>query len=407
MENGRKLILYIFLTALVIRLAYVIFFFGLDTLPDYDSPEYIRYAENLLAGNGYTDGKWKSFRSPGYPAFLAGVYSVFGESVPAVKIVQAAISSLIPVLVFLIGLKLGGRRVALTAAGISCVYFGLIDEPGHVISEAVFTFLFAAAVCALLYARSLGSYAAAGVIIGIATLTRPVSLLLFFAAAAWITVQYMKQKEFLLKRLAVLTLAFCLVLLPWIVRNYRLHDVFVYSAMETGYCLKILNFGMTPVEAVKYDNLKEYDRDQKYLQEALGRLLEMDKYELLKSRAVRLVGYFYPFMPLYDLPYALLFPFWLFGMYLVLRNGDRRAYILFIVLMYLPVIVVFAPATRYRHSMSPYFIVLSAMAIEHFLNSGNKKRFIYSSALWAAFNLAIMLNTDRIRAVCKSIAGSI
>lgn len=78
---------------------------GTSTLTG-DSAQYDEYARNLLAGKGYVCGKGLfAHRPPGYPLFLALIYSVFSYSLFAVKIVQCFLNALTCVITYFVGKK--------------------------------------------------------------------------------------------------------------------------------------------------------------------------------------------------------------------------------------------------------------------------------------------------------------
>jgi len=71
-----------------------------------DGQEYRELAQSMI-----TDGSFPSaLRAPGYPAFVAGVWAIFGESLGAVRVVQGFILTLAIGMLVVLGLDLLGWR---------------------------------------------------------------------------------------------------------------------------------------------------------------------------------------------------------------------------------------------------------------------------------------------------------
>ncbi len=399
--------LVIFLLAFAVRLAYV-FAAGAHAVPDIDSVEYLDYARNLIAGEGYTDGRWRAFRAPGYPFFVAGVFYFFGESVPVLKFFQAVLSALVPVLIYFIGLGVVGPRAALAAGFFSCAYFGLVFEPNHLVSEAVFTPLLTLSVLLLLKTERDWRYsAAAGAALGLTMLARPVGLLFAGAAAVWLFAMYPPRRA--ARNLLFMALASAAVMAPWWARNYRIFGTFVPVCLETGFVLKHTS---TPPEMHTFnDHLPELERDRQNLREGLEYIRSRPAADLLKEGVRDLSGFLYPFMPAYDLTYAFIFPFWLYGVYFVIASRDRRAAILLSMLVYFPVAFAFCGTARHRHSVGPFFILIAAIGAAALLgkakesaSSGRTAAWVF--AAWTVLNLIVFLFPEPFRQIVKRLAGS-
>ncbi|HAN05465.1 MAG: hypothetical protein A2X29_11490 [Elusimicrobia bacterium GWA2_64_40] len=395
----------IFFLALAVRLAYI-YFSGFSVIPDPDTSEYLAYAENMLKGLGYTDGQWRAFRAPGYPFFAAAVYYIFGPSIPVLKAAQALLSSAVPVLIYYIGLRTGGRLAGLVAGFFACFYFGLVLEPYHLVSEAVFTPLFALSVLLLLKTEDHWAYApAAGAALGLTTLSRPVGLVILAAAGLWLFIKYPPRRA--LGYTLAAALALCVVMAPWWVRNYRVFHAFVPVCLETGFVLKHTR---VPEAILQFnDHLPELQRDRQNAREAIAYLKTREMSELLRGSVIRFLTFLHPFMPSYDFTYALILPFWLYGIYLVLKTRNTNAMLLFSMFIYFPVAFVFCGTARHRHSVGPYFILLAALAaaalFEKYRNSAARRPLLYALAAWCAINVGILLYPDPVRLFLKRMAG--
>jgi len=96
-----------------------------------DGYYYHSLAQNILRDRGYvllwgTGHEYRLFRPPGYPIFLAAVYSLFGINYFAVRIIEICISCGSIGLVYFIALRLFGKRAAWAAAIIATFYWRAI-----------------------------------------------------------------------------------------------------------------------------------------------------------------------------------------------------------------------------------------------------------------------------------------
>jgi 4-amino-4-deoxy-L-arabinose transferase-like glycosyltransferase len=189
---SRKRLLILFLLALGIRLAYVGLVIWFDGSFDNgsDSGKYLLRAANLLEYGKlvYLDYGVlipDTGRMPVYPYFLAAILGLAGkESLWVVVVVQAFIDSLT---VFAVALLAGAinRRWMLPAAVLACMWTTTVVYSAFVLTDTLFLAFFTWGLCATLWAvrgeRRLTLLIAAGVLFGLAVLTRPV--LMFFPYA--------------------------------------------------------------------------------------------------------------------------------------------------------------------------------------------------------------------------------
>jgi 4-amino-4-deoxy-L-arabinose transferase-like glycosyltransferase len=143
-------------------------------------------------------------------------------------------------LVFLVADRLWGRRVALVAGALAAVFPPLVLLSASLLSESVFVPLALATLLATLEyrrTRELRWAAVAGVLCGLAGLTRVNGLLLVLAAAAGVWVARPRlRRAALLPPLAV-ALAAVVTVMPWVVRNTIEFHRFVGVSTQSGYAL--------------------------------------------------------------------------------------------------------------------------------------------------------------------------
>lgn len=229
MTNYAKLILGIFLVlGSLIRVGVVSQGFRLE---GDGALRYDPIARNLIAGNGFSRALSPpftpdSFDQPLYPLFLAGIYLLSGESTISVAIFQLIIEALTLLLLgktsSLMGLRSSTGRRALGLALVSP--FLLLFIP-RILTEVLATFLVVLAIYLMLLAWKtgrLGWWALAGAGAGLGILTRPDLIvvlalaMLYFGFLEW-------RKQGGQAIIVIPVCAFCclLVLVPWMVRNYR------------------------------------------------------------------------------------------------------------------------------------------------------------------------------------------
>jgi 4-amino-4-deoxy-L-arabinose transferase-like glycosyltransferase len=181
-----------------------------------------------------------SWRTPGYPLFLAAHTAVFGAAHGplAARITQAAIDAGTVLLVIALGRTLGlAESVAQLAGLLYAVHPLACLQVVPLGTEALVTWLLAAAM--LLAYRAVaspgvGKGLAIGLLFGLLLMVRPTAqlfapILFCFLLAPW---RWKARPPAAPRRARVATalafgLALTLVLVPWTVRNYRVHGAFI------------------------------------------------------------------------------------------------------------------------------------------------------------------------------------
>ena len=205
--------------------------------PD-DGRVYSQIARNVLEQHVYShDTQPPSnpsiIRLPGYPLFLVAIYSVFGHgNNTAVRVIQAVIDTatcaLIAWVVFEWAVDEQRRhRAALIALALAAVCPFTAIYVATILTEVPTNFLAVATVLAATFAfkkNALKWWIVTGLIAGLGVLFRPDSGL--FAAAIGATLVLSTRLKTAISSAAVLSIAFCIVLVPWTIRNRRVFHVF-------------------------------------------------------------------------------------------------------------------------------------------------------------------------------------
>lgn len=173
-------------------------------------------------------------RTPGYPIFVAAVFALFGDSHMAVAVVQAGVFAGLCLVAFALGREIGGPRVGLaTATAVTLYpmfpYFGAL-----VLTELWTTFVLTAGLCCCLIAvrtRKPAWFAAAGLLVGWTSLTRPGFFLLpaFMLLPALLDIREGAWRPRATGWLLFFA-AFGLVMGPWFAYNVRHFGALTLSA---------------------------------------------------------------------------------------------------------------------------------------------------------------------------------
>jgi 4-amino-4-deoxy-L-arabinose transferase-like glycosyltransferase len=164
-------------------------------------------------------------RTPGYPAFVAVIYRLFGVGNNlAVAIAQVFVFGAICVMVYGLARRAAGERAGLVAAAIAALYPPLPYFGSLILTELWTTFVATLAVLWCVRAcqhQRLRDYAIAGVLFSATTLVRPAFVLMpfFFAFAVPLLVRS-ERTAAALRGWAVLVVAAVLTLTPWFAYNY-------------------------------------------------------------------------------------------------------------------------------------------------------------------------------------------
>lgn len=202
----------------------------------FDGAGYDQLAQNLVEHGEFSQATEAPFvpdnyRTPLYPAYIALHYWVFGHQPVSVLISQALALELVScALVFLIGSRLFSRWVGLAAAMLFALSPISIDYSALLWSDTLFTTCLLLAVWRVLeyfHTRRRRDLLASGVLLGVATLVHPRSIVLPLAFVPFIVIQLRGWHPVIRRRTrtlvvdsALIMVAFVMVIMPWMVRNY-------------------------------------------------------------------------------------------------------------------------------------------------------------------------------------------
>lgn len=200
-----------------------------------DSYEYSWLATSLVEHHVFGfEGVPKMNRTPGYPAMLAAVYATVGNSQLAVTVVQVTLDALACVMVVDILRRARLPRVGLVVCALfatTCVFTSTYAF--QIMTETFYTFVIVLAmwclptrgITSLVERRSRWRLGAVGILMGVATLTRPafaVCVAAFYALAFVDLARVLRKRTFrrnVVGAFAILGLTTAAIVVPWMARN--------------------------------------------------------------------------------------------------------------------------------------------------------------------------------------------
>lgn len=197
-----------------------------EILIDHDSTGYIMRAREIFAG----DSLFHPFRMPGYP-LLIGFWSTIigGDYILGAKVASIFSGSLLVLVVYLLGKRLYGRSVAITAGILIAINAALITVATWELPEATYSLTTFSAIAITIWAvqrQHLAIWAFAGLLYGLSYWVRPEGFfyLGLIPILAFIEHWFQTRKPFsggFVLRISVFLLAASFLVIPNILHIHR------------------------------------------------------------------------------------------------------------------------------------------------------------------------------------------
>jgi tetratricopeptide (TPR) repeat protein len=390
----------------VLRLIYVAQWRHAPTFshPIIDEAYLDRWARAIAAGLTFESGPY--FRAPLYAGFLGVIYKVFGSGYVWPRIVQAILGAGSCGLVFLIGREAFGRAVAVVAGVVAATYWTLIFFDGELVAASLSVFLGLVLIWLLVRAGPRPNWVVfglAGVVLGLAGITRPDILLFGPAIVVWLGVRFWREWRRALKYAACVTAGCLAAVLPVTVHNYVVGRDEVLVAWQGGLNFYIgnnpLSDGRTAVApGMVLDPHGTYDEAIAFAERAEGRRLkpsEVSSYfyglgwDFIRAHPGRALAltwlkvrlfwssweiannknmYFWaerfaPVVNFLPLGFGVIGPLGLLGLVLCRRRALELFPLWGTVLVYMAAVVPFFCSARFRLPIVPVLMVLGAWAV--------------------------------------------
>ena len=222
--------------------------------PLLSDPEYYHAtALSIAHGDGYSvafsdegfhsGGEPTALWPPGYSAFLAPAFALAGDRLWAAWAMNALVGALTVVPVYAIGRRLFSPTTGFVGAAMAAVLPSFVFWAPVLLSETLFTFLFACAIAAIIHAFDRGEarpyrVIAVGFLIGLGALVRGQALVLLPIAAIWWLLES-RQPMRAIQGVAASTIVALVMLTPWAMRNALVMDSPILLSANFGYNLRV------------------------------------------------------------------------------------------------------------------------------------------------------------------------
>lgn len=196
-----------------------------EILIDHDSAGYIMRAREIFAGGPLFD----TIHMPGYPLLIGLWASVLGDYIHAAKTASIVSGSLLAGVAYLLGKRLYGQAVGITAALLIAINVALITVSSWELTEATYSLAVFSAVGITVWAvdrQDLWIWALAGFLYGICYWVRPegffyLGIIPFLSFVEhWFQIEKAFSKSLVL-RMTVFLVAASLLVVPNVIHIYR------------------------------------------------------------------------------------------------------------------------------------------------------------------------------------------
>ncbi len=392
--------------ALAVRLAYL----GFGPAPVkqplvLDAADYHARAVTL-ARTGRLEGPGgdRSRRMPGYPLFLAGIYTLFGPSPLAAGVVQAVVGALTCALIYLAASGTMSAGIALAAGLFAAVYYDMLTACGFLLSETLGLFFLSLALWLLSPPLSNRRALAAGLALGATCLIRAEFGLLVLLAMGLAVLD----RPIRLARPALIAAGAAACLAPWAARNYVVLGRLVPATTSSSESLYIglygtlrENLGYREPPATPPAGVTEPERMDFFARATKDFYRRAPRSAVAKALVYNLATLFYPFLPEYDATFVFIFPFFLAAFWP--RRDEPWARFLGASSLGLIVVYLLAGQTvsRYRQMLSPFLILLGFMGLERARE--RLKRLDAWIGAWAGANITLWVAAPFARSLALGL----
>lgn len=413
----KKTLTIILIPVFLLSIGYA-FYFRIE--PSVDARGYDRIAQNLVAGKGYVEkdnipvvfDPAISRVGPGYQFFLAGVYKIFGRNLYLIWVLQALMHTLSGYLIYLISKKIFlSAKAGIISAFLFLFFIDIFELTAMLLTETLFLFLLILSIYSVIKFFENPNYktsAFAGLIFGLGILTRPTVLPMCI-----IILGVMMYKKYF-KFAALFLIIPVLIISPWTIRNYKVHNAFILTSSAGGINLWMGNNPQATGESFYTEEMSEYIKthgfvaaEKKGFEEGkkfiLKHPLQFIKLLFIKTSiyfsSARPAAFWFHLKGVAVLITAVLssgFAFVIFssgiaGGLKLLKEKNFLANLLIVFAITAPLIVIpLVVETRYRYQIYPFLIIFSGYFLVDIKNNLKEKRF---RNMFLIITLILILNS--------------
>lgn len=395
------------LAALILgtRLAYVFLSDEGRNPPIADASTYVEMAANLAQGEGLRYQRSYSIRPPGYPLFLAGLFKLTGNSLPAAQVLQVLFALLSAVLLYKIARFYYDEGVARLAVFIYAVSYDAYVIPATFLSENLYVFLLLLSVHLLVQERIW----AAALALSALCFTRQESIVLILFLA--LVYAYLGLKRNAAKIAAILSV-FLVFETAWVLRNWRIHHAFVggttlseaHSYLSNAYIFQRLGDEGGRDEMILLDpepGKTELEMAARNKETASALFSRQPLHRILLAPFLKIGFFLYPFLPQYDASFMFILPFWLWGLYREKDDWKKKYPLYGVFAIGAALLILFHAQPRYRGPFYPFIALFAAVTLLRSWSKGLRSRF--AIAAWGMTNALIWVYEVPARAFVKGL----
>jgi tetratricopeptide (TPR) repeat protein len=405
-----------------------------------------KIAQGMFRGAEPDGGELTFFRGPVYSLILAAFYKIFGHDVLIPRIFQAILGAMSCLLVALIARRLFDQKIGILAGFIAALCGSLIYFDGEILVTSLVVFLNLLVVLLIIewvngfeisnfdIKRSSIKILGIGLIMGISAVARPNILLFFAVLLLYLLFKFMKsgmRRRSVVIVLSIFVLGTSLPILPVTLWNLFVGKDFVIISYQAGVNFYIGNnphsdgrSAIIPGLGTDWDEvsiaerdigkrLKPSEVDRYWLKKGFQFILENPKsssilfikkflffwngYEIGNNQETYLFANQFPFLnslifriPLpanvsLHIPFGLLSPLGIIGIFLAWREGQRIKRIkrikridginilLLYLISYMFGVILFFVSDRYRLPVVPIVIIFSVYALTRIIGWFKKR----------------------------------
>jgi len=378
------------------------------------------------------------YHAPLYQYFIAGVYALFGTNLLVMRIVQALLGAVNVVLVYILAHHYFNRTVSYIAGFIAMAYPLLIFYDGEVLIPTFLIFLILIGLY-LLHADSTRKTLLAGIVFGLAAITRQNILIFILFFPLFLLIRY---KKLVLKYLFLFWGGSLLIIIPVTLRNTMILKEPILISWQGGVNFYIGNNpdadGITgiPPGSKKRDWYNAYLDLKQNIEQEVDHAVTLSELDLIcykkgahfifhnPIKALRLfIKKFYLFfggfeisserdiyystnysflkfilfkIPFLQFPFGILFPLSLVGLYYTCNQWHKLFHLLLFIICYSASFILFFVNARYRMPIIPILIVFAAYGISRLFRERDKKRLLLSLTIFLSSSLVFNANFYRI-----------
>lgn len=401
-----------------------------------DAIGYNQLALSLVTNKSFNH--FDNLRTPGYPVFIALIYDISNESVWFVLFVQILLSLISVFLVFKIASKIFSENIALLSAFLFAIDINQAYYTLTLLTETLFVTLFISSIyflCKSLKENTLLSVFVSALLLGVATLVRPVSFL-FPVVAVFSLLLFMSQK---VKLNLIYSLIFIVIYIasisPWLIHNYSKYGeakltslsgwnlLFWYAAYteayKTGKSIEVVREDFANLAVEKGADLSEWDSFEnskiysdiakEYIKNNFGLYFKrhmmgvLNIYTGLNTKKIaelfhlqsrqlpheqfaapgllKRISDFYKSKSNAEIIISMLIGFYLLvnyifsliGIYILLGKRDKYTFLFIFIILYFSLLTGVIGMDRYRMPFMPFINILCAFGFSHFYANTLKK----------------------------------